>query len=121
MFVKTPEDRRPQTTEQTVDVAVALFPIGGKRTRWTWTAEYQDVLTTGEEEDQMRRVHTGIEMNFADAIFIRGGLNQRYWTAGLELSMNNFQLQLASYGEEIGTVETPREDRRYNAKFSYRF
>lgn len=121
LFVKTEEDRRPQTTPQTVDVALALFPISGKRTRWTWTAEYKDILTVGDEDDQMRRLHTGIELNVRDALFIRGGLNQRYWTAGLELSMMNYQLQLASYGEEIGTVDTPREDRRYTLKFSYRF
>lgn len=121
LFLDTPEDRRPETTPQTVDVGIALFPIAGKRTRWTWTAEYRDVLTTSEEEDQMRRVHTGIELNIADALFIRGGMNQRYWTAGLEFAMANYQLQLASYGEEIGTVEETREDRRYSFKFSYRF
>ncbi len=121
LFIKTPEDRRPARTEQTLDVAVALFPIGGRRTRWTWTAEYRDVLTTGEEDDQMRRVHTGLELNVADALFLRAGMNQRYWTGGLEFAMNNFQLQLASYGEEIGTAALTREDRRYNMKFSYRF
>jgi hypothetical protein len=121
LFIKTEDDRRPDHTPQSLDVALALFPIGGKRTRFTWTAEYQDVLTSGDETDQMRRLHTGLELNWADAAFLRAGMNQRYWTAGLELSMGNIQLQLASYGEEIGTKEKTREDRRYNAKFSYRF
>ena len=49
-------------------------------------------------------------------------MNQRYWTAGLELAIANYQLQLASYGEEIGTgPSATREDRRYIFKFAYRF
>ena len=68
-----------------------------------------------------RRYHAGIEFNFADAVFLRGGYNQRYWTYGLEFSMGNYQFQAASYGEEVGTVDAPKEERHYNLKFSYRF
>lgn len=48
-------------------------------------------------------------------------MNQRYWTAGLEMALKNYQIQLATYGEEIGTATTHREDRRYVAKFAFRF
>jgi hypothetical protein len=61
------------------------------------------------------------ELNYADALFVRAGMNQRYWTAGLELSIVNYQFQAASYGEEIGDDVTPREDRRYVVKFAFRF
>ncbi|NQZ01375.1 MAG: hypothetical protein HRT45_11995 [Bdellovibrionales bacterium] len=116
------DSRRPAPTEQSIDAAVALFPIVGKRTRMTWTAEYRGVLTAADEEDSMKRIHTGFELNFRDAFFLRGGMNQRYWTAGLELAIANYQLQLASYGEEIGTgPSATREDRRYIFKFAYRF
>jgi len=108
-----------------VDVGIALFPISSKRTRVSWTAEYRDVLTASEEFDVYRRIHTGIELNIADALFLRAGMNQRYWTAGLEFAMANYQLQAATYGEEIGTATattiTPREDRRYTLKFAFRF
>ncbi|MGE3385597.1 MAG: hypothetical protein AB7K41_02595 [Bdellovibrionales bacterium] len=111
----------PNHTPQTVDVAFALFPIASKRTRVTFTGEYRDVLTTGDEDDQMRRVHAGIEMNVADAFFLRAGMNQRYWTAGLEFAMQNYQLQAATYGEEVGTATITQEDRRYVFKFAFRF
>lgn len=118
-FLKT--TTKPDSTAGTADVALAIHPILGKRVRSTWTVEYQDVLTSSKETDQMRRVHGGIELNFADAVFLRGGMNQRYWTAGLELSMMNYQFQAASYGEDIGPVGTPKEDRRYEVKFAFRF
>ncbi len=119
MFLKT--TNRPAATPATLDAAIAIHPILGNRFRSTWTAEYQDALNVDKEKDYMRRVHAGVEVNFADALFLRGGMNQRYWTAGLELSMMNYQFQAASYGEDIGPDLTPREDRRYEVKFAFRF
>ncbi|MCB0357633.1 MAG: hypothetical protein KDD40_11525, partial [Bdellovibrionales bacterium] len=84
-------------------------------------AEFRDALNVAEEEDVNRRIHAGIEFNFSDALFVRAGMNQRYWTAGLELAVMNYQIQLATYGEDIGPDNTPLEDRRYVGKFAYRF
>lgn len=111
----------PTTVGQSVDVGIAFFPIIGKRKRATFTIEARDVLTFSDEADPYRRYHAGIEFNFFDALFLRGGMNQRYWTAGLEMALKNYQIQLATYGEEIGTATTHREDRRYVAKFAFRF
>jgi hypothetical protein len=119
MFLNASE--RPPTVDSTLDVAVAIFPIMGKRVRSSWTVEYQDVLTYGDETNQARRIHGGVELNFADALFLRAGMNQAYYTAGVELSMMNYQFQAATYGEDIGTPDTPREDRRYVVKFAFRF
>lgn len=113
---------RPETVKNTLDVGLAVFPIHGKRTRSTWTVELRDVLTEDSDtETLMRRFHGGFEINYADALFLRAGANQKYWTAGLELAMFNYQLQAATYGEEIGTDAAPKEDRRYVLKFSFRF
>lgn len=114
---------RPDATPATLDAAFAIFPITGQGTRITFSAEYRDVLkaVTEAEEDSAKRIHAGLEFNIRDAFFIRAGWNQRYWTAGLEIAVANYQLQLASYGEEIGTASATREDRRYLVKFAYRF
>lgn len=119
MFMTTTE--KPESTDESVDVGLAIHPILGKRARATWTVEYRDVLTYGDEEKHIRRIHGGVELNFADAFFLRAGMNQAFWTAGLELSMMNYQFQAASYGEDIGTPDEPREDRRYVVKFAFRF
>lgn len=111
----------PDSTAATVDVALAVHPIVGRRSRATWTVQYNDMLTLSQEKDQLRRLHAGVELNYADALFLRAGMNQRYWTAGLELAIINYQFQVASYGEDIGAVNSPKEDRRYVLKFAFRF
>lgn len=112
---------KPQETPQSIDAGVAIFPILSNGTRLSIAAEYHDALKSNPDPDTMKRVHAGMEFNFRDFFFLRGGLNQRYWTGGVELATENFQLQVASYGEDIGPTGTPREDRRWVTKFTFRF
>ena len=119
MFLQT--QTRPQDTPATVDVGFALNPIISNNVRLTITGDYHDVSNAYNDDDAAKRIHAGIEFNIADFLFIRGGYHQRYWTAGLELSTERFQLQLASYGEEIGTLTANKEDRRWVGKFAIRF
>lgn len=112
---------RPLPTAQSVDGGLALFPILSNHVRATLTAEVHGLTTLSEEQDFMRRLHVGAELNMADFFFLRAGMNQRYWTAGVELASERFQLQAASYGEEIGVSPATREDRRWVGKISIRF
>ena len=113
----------PNTQRQTIDAGFAIFPILSNTIRMTVTGEYRNVMSTDDldKSDAMRRVHAGAEVNFRDVIFVRGGMYQRYWTAGLEIATEHFQIQGASYGQEIGTGAATKEDRRYSVKFVYRF
>ncbi len=112
---------QPEVTPQSLDVGLAFFPIHGNETRSTWTVEYRDVLTFSEAVDWQSRLHVGWELNIRDALFLRAGMNRRYWTAGMELVAGHYQLQLGSFGEEVGSESQRREDRRYAGKLSYRF
>ena len=114
-----PTDRRPDLVRDAVDLGFAVYPILSPVWRATWSLQYDDL--THETDDVLRHVHAGAEFNYADSVFVRAGLNQRYWTAGLELAYVGYQLQFASYGEEIGTKANPREDRRVVAKFAIRY
>lgn len=49
------------------------------------------------------------------------GINQTYWTAGFGAKLGWFQIDLASWGEEVGTSGAPRESRRYIAELSLDF
>jgi hypothetical protein len=111
----------PNETTQTIDAGIAIFPILSNGVRSSFTAEVHDIQTLSQETDQMRRVHAGIEINIDDFLFLRGGLNQRYWTGGVEFTTGHLQLQASSYGVEIGTAALPVEDRRYVGKLSFRF
>jgi hypothetical protein len=112
---------RPNLVKQDLDVGAALFPIHTNYLRSSWTVEYRGLLTSADEDDKAKLIHGGFEMNFGDVFFLRAGYNQRYWTAGLEIASERWQWQFSSYGEEIGTSSSPKEDRRYNTKFSLRF
>jgi hypothetical protein len=112
---------RPHDTPQTIDAGIALFPILANETRMTITGEIHDALMVDPDQDLSKRIHAGMELNFHDFFFLRGGMNQRYWTAGVELATSNFQLQAASYGEDVGPAGTPTEDRRWVTKFTFRF
>lgn len=119
--------QRPRKVAQTVDAAIALFPIIGNRTRTSFTIEYRDVLNKLREDDgteildTYKRAHVGVELNVRDMFFVRAGMHQHYWTAGLEFAYDRFQFQLGSYGEDVGIGLANVEDRRYSAKFAYRF
>jgi len=112
---------RPATVPQSVDVALGLFPIHGNQLRSVWTLEYSDVANSRNDTDNAKRIHFGTELNVRDLFFFRAGYNQRYWTAGFEFASEKFQWQVSSYGEEVGTETSPKEDRRYTTKISLRF
>lgn len=112
---------RPNQSNQDADVGVSISPIHKNNLRSVWSLEYKNALTASSETDKAKLVHAGVELNFGDVFFLRAGYNQRYWTAGFELSSERFQIQGATYGEEIGTVTATKEDRRYAIKFGFRF
>jgi len=119
MFLQT--QTRPADTPQTVDAGFSLSPILSNHTRMTITGDYHDALNAWEQQGTLVHVHGGVEFNFSDFFFLRGGVNQGYWTAGFEIATRRFQLQAASYGEEIGTAASPQEDRRYVGEIAFRF
>lgn len=112
---------RPNTSMQDADVGVSISPIHSKGFRSVWSLEYKGALTAASETDKAKLYHAGLELNFSDVFFMRAGYNQRYWTGGLELSSESYQIQMATYGEEVGTATATKEDRRYLFKVSLRF
>jgi hypothetical protein len=49
------------------------------------------------------------------------GFNQGYWTAGFGARLAWFQLDLATYGEDVGSNAGPKEDRRYMVELALDF
>jgi hypothetical protein len=118
---------QPETVKQSVDLAMAIFPIHANNFRSVWTLEYRDATNSRNDTNAKKRIHFGVETNWRDVLFFRAGLNQNYWTAGFEIASERVSWQIASYGEEIGGdivdgVESDsREDRRLNTKLTVRF
>lgn len=112
---------RPTEVEQDIDVGLAVFPIHGNQTRSSFTLEYQKLKKAATYTDKTKFYHVGYEFNYADVLFLRAGMNQKYWTGGLEIASEHTQIQFASYGEDVGTDGASIEDRRYVFKFGIRF
>jgi hypothetical protein len=70
-------------------------------------------------------LHTGIELLWNVAWWLQGGyrvgLNQGYLTLGFSAQFTWFRLDLSTYGEEIGTANSPLENRRYIVQMSLDF
>jgi hypothetical protein len=112
---------RPETIKQDIDVAFALFPIHSNKSRSQFTLQWDKLRESSEATDKTRYYHVGYEFNYADILFLRMGMNQRYYTAGVELAGERTQIQLGTYGEDVGVDGSPVEDRRWMFKFAFRF
>lgn len=110
----------PSMTPQTLDVAAALFPIVGKGTRLTITAEYWDVMNALSSASFMDKFHAGMEANFWDHYFVRAGMYQSNWTAGFEYALGTIQVQFATYGEKHTINITEVNDRKFTLKLALR-
>ncbi len=63
-----------------------------------------------------RKINFGIEIGLP-LVDIRGGFHEGYYTAGAGLNLGLFQVDVATYGVELGAYPGQIEDRRYVLEF----
>ena len=72
-----------------------------------------------------KTAHAGLEFDYSPSGWFkaqfRGGMNQGYYTAGTTLLLGVFNIEAATYGEEVGTASTKVENRVYAAKVGMNF
>lgn len=70
-------------------------------------------------------LHLGAEFDWRMASWWHGqwrvGLNQGYFTAGFSALLGVFNLDLVTYGEDVGTYKVPKQNRVYQAKLNINF
>ncbi len=120
-FFGNASNGRPNFQQQSIDVAVALFPIYSNQSRGVFTVEYTGVDSTDEVEDPMDRLHVGTEINMWDAYFFRLGYHANDWTAGFEYATGLLQWQMATYSEMVRIGNYSERDRRGVLKLGIRF
>lgn len=73
----------------------------------------------------IKSIHTGIELPWKASDLVTGayrvGYSEGYFTAGFSFDLIFLTLDIATYSEEIGTTNAPKESRRYIAQFSMDF
>lgn len=65
----------------------------------------------------MRKFNFGIEIGLP-LLDIRGGFREGYYTAGVGVNLGLFQVDVATYGVELGDYPGQIEDRRYALEFT---
>jgi hypothetical protein len=72
-----------------------------------------------------KAVHVGFEFDWRMFSWWKGqyriGMNQGYLTAGLSALFTVFNLDLVTYGEDVGTYYSPKESRMYMLKMNMNF
>jgi hypothetical protein len=77
-----------------------------------------DVRYLNREDLQLtRKLNFGIEIG-VPLLDIRGGFHEGYYTAGAGVNLGLFQVDVATYGVELGAYPGQIEDRRYVVEFS---
>lgn len=75
--------------------------------------------------DARKGLHAGLEFDWAVTNWWKGhydvGINEGYWTAGLGAEFALFNLDLVSYGEDVGPMDYPSENRMYMARLNLDF
>jgi hypothetical protein len=113
----------PEKNYRVIDVGSKFeFPsfwlFGGRA-----AVDFKDILHPNYSFE--RGLHAGVEFDWTVASWWRGhyriGVNQGYPTAGISALLFVFNLDLATYGEDVGTFNNPKHNRMYMLKASLDF
>jgi hypothetical protein len=85
-----------------------------------------DARDIGQTYASVKKVmHFGAELPWKVTESILGayriGMSEGYFTAGFSFYLSLLEIDVASYSEEIGTTDTPRQSQRYLAQVSFDF
>ena len=85
-----------------------------------------DARNLGHPEiTQQKALHAGVEFDYSPSGYfktqLRAGLNQSYFTAGATLLLGILNIDVVTYGEEVGTPSNKMESRVNAAKVSFNF
>lgn len=67
-----------------------------------------------------KKIHMGVEFDLP-GLSLRGGLHQGYYTAGAGINLGIVNMDVATYGVELGEYPGQKEDRRYMLEFTVDF
>ena len=121
----------------TVNLGLSITPELPILDKFVFAVDYVDALNANElrmynsdgtyndyeESDLMKRLRLGVGFGLYDSWLLSSTLNlgvyQASYTAGLNLELALLKLNFATYQENVGSSETPIEDRRYMAKLGF--
>lgn len=104
---------QPPRNNRTVNTGVrADFPDLFLFKNTLFAIEFQDVGSTNKLTSTAKKIHAGTETTMFGFLALRAGLNQGYITGGLGFDLPLVKINVATYGEELGSNAGQLEDRR---------
>ncbi len=117
---KTATIEAPEKLHRVLDVGAKfeypeLWIFGGRG-----EVDFRDI---GHPDTSLRKsFHLGFEFDWTVTTWWRGhyriGVNQGYPTLGVSAQLFIFNLDVVTYGEDVGSFSTPKENRMYMAKLN---
>lgn len=96
----------------TISLGASIKPKFGP-VKTIFGAELEDILfQRSPDKDLMKRIHIGAEFKLP-VLSARFGFNQTYLTMGLGINLWIFEINLATYAEELGSGAGAIPERRY--------
>ena len=97
----------------TLNLSFAISP------KWEYftsniVVDFNDLLfMAGSDQSFGKRVSIGAEVVFFERLFLRTGLHQGYWTAGIGMNIWILRINYAYYTEELGAYAGQFADKRH--------
>ncbi|MBI4403926.1 MAG: hypothetical protein HY537_07190 [Deltaproteobacteria bacterium] len=109
----------PDPIRQSVNAAASVHPYFTRTLRSTLAIEWRHI----ERPDLpfRKRIHIGFQLEDEKSFYVWAGLNQLYWTVGLALRVPGGNIEVGTYGEDIGEGDASKEDRRIFFRWTISF
>jgi len=112
-------DGKPDPIQQSINAAFSIHPYFSRRWKGTFALEFKHFERT--DLSLRKRFHLGFQLADEKSLFFWAGLNQLYWTAGLGLRLRGGNLELGTYGVDVGQGNQNSEDRRIVLRYTIGF
>lgn len=119
LFNSQASGQDPQTIPQSFDAAFSIHPKFNWHFKTTVTFEVRHLERA--DVSFTKRTHIGVELENRRAMYIWAGLNQMYATLGFGLRVKGGNLEVGTYGKEVGTNPDSEQDRRFFMRYTIGF
>ncbi len=115
-MARNPSSTLPATEKMSLDLGVLFQPKIGGGGLFNFTGEYKDILLSSKTP-LLSRLAAGIEFNFRESFFLRGGLGYGYPHAGIGLKTKKSEFSISWSSDELST--SYRSEREIKMNFHY--
>lgn len=106
----------PSKIEQTVNAAVSIHPNLGKL--WKMTVALEVKRLESSSIPILKRTHAGLQLENGRNWYLWAGLGQLAWSAGLGWRVPGGDLEMGSYGVDVGSGSARQENRRFFLRYT---